>query len=102
MGSDVDGPDEGIAPAPWDIYVNPPKLFHNEVTTIEVSWTLCVGIEYCSCSIFEFATVCQLIVTIKSLYMFLNRYLTLRLLNLVIAVVVLGPFLALTVMGKDG
>ncbi len=36
VGGDIDGPEEGVAPSPWEIHVNPPKLFHNEVTSCEV------------------------------------------------------------------
>jgi hypothetical protein len=36
VGGDVDGPENGPAPAPWDIPSFPTKPFHTEIKAIEV------------------------------------------------------------------
>ncbi|CAG7719946.1 unnamed protein product [Allacma fusca] len=42
VGGDVDGPEQGNAPSPWEISAVPSKPFHNEVSNIEVPHTASV------------------------------------------------------------
>lgn len=44
MGGHVDGPSKGLPECPWDVVVDQPEPFHNNVTTKTVKHTECVKV----------------------------------------------------------
>lgn len=44
LGQPIDGPHNGPAPGPWDIIAQPPTLFQNQKTEIEVPHTASVKV----------------------------------------------------------
>ena len=49
LGLPIDGPQNGPAPQPWDIAVNPPAMFKNSSSRLEVPHTASVKVTlYCS------------------------------------------------------
>ena len=43
-GQPIDGPCNGPAPGPWDIQAQPPQMFQNQKTEIEVPHTASVKV----------------------------------------------------------
>ena len=54
-GQPIDGPCNGPAPGPWDIQAQPPQMFQNQKTEIEVPHTASVKVEINSILILPFS-----------------------------------------------